>query len=78
MFRTFKTLFSPPRRRGAEKTKTFCVPLRLGVSAVIFLVFSAALFAADPADWIWSGRYVITEDAQHRVIENGSSEQGEA
>jgi 5-methylthioadenosine/S-adenosylhomocysteine deaminase len=27
---------------------------------------------AEPADWIWSARYVITEDAQHRVIENGA------
>ncbi len=28
--------------------------------------------AAEPADWIWSGRYVITMDTQHRVIENGA------
>ena len=28
--------------------------------------------SAEPADWIWSGRYVITENAQHRVIENGA------
>src|SRR5579864_5609450 len=28
--------------------------------------------AAEPADWIWSGRYVITMDARHRVIENGA------
>ncbi|HLK47531.1 MAG TPA: amidohydrolase, partial [Bryobacteraceae bacterium] len=28
--------------------------------------------AAEPADWIWSGRYLITEDAQQRVIENGA------
>jgi 5-methylthioadenosine/S-adenosylhomocysteine deaminase len=28
--------------------------------------------AAEPADAIWSARYVITEDAQHRVIENGA------
>jgi 5-methylthioadenosine/S-adenosylhomocysteine deaminase len=28
--------------------------------------------AAEPADWIWSARYVITENAQHRVIENGA------
>jgi 5-methylthioadenosine/S-adenosylhomocysteine deaminase len=41
-----------------------------------FLLFvSTALvsaLAAEPADWIWSARYVITEDAQHRVIENGA------
>ena len=28
--------------------------------------------AAAPADWIWSARWLITEDAQHRVIENGA------
>src|SRR5690349_11356134 len=28
--------------------------------------------AAEPADWIWSGRHVLTMDAQHRVIENGA------
>src|SRR4051794_40005537 len=37
----------------------------------IFLLAMAA-FAADPADAIWSARYVITMDAQHRVIENGA------
>ena len=30
------------------------------------------LLSAQPADWIWSARYVITEDPQHRVIENGA------
>jgi 5-methylthioadenosine/S-adenosylhomocysteine deaminase len=35
------------------------------------LCFVSAL-AAEPADWIWSARYVITENAQHRVIENGA------
>ena len=34
-------------------------------------VFNLSL-AAEPADWIWSARYVITENAQHRVIENGA------
>jgi len=37
----------------------------------LFLLAMAA-FAADPADAIWSARYVITMDAQHRVIENGA------
>ena len=36
-----------------------------------FFLFVGAL-AAEPADWIWSGRYVITMDAQRRVIENGA------
>jgi 5-methylthioadenosine/S-adenosylhomocysteine deaminase len=38
-------------------------------------LFAATLSAQAPsqaADWIWSARYVITEDAQHRVIENGA------
>jgi 5-methylthioadenosine/S-adenosylhomocysteine deaminase len=34
---------------------------------LITLTLSAA-----PADWIWSARYVITMDAQHRIIENGA------
>jgi len=36
-----------------------------------FFLFAATL-SAQSADWIWSARYVITEDAQHRVIENGA------
>ena len=36
-----------------------------------FFLFVCAL-AAEPADWIWSGRYLITEDAQHRVIAGGA------
>src|SRR5215469_1655524 len=32
----------------------------------------AALLGAEPADWIWSARYVITENPQRRVIENGA------
>jgi 5-methylthioadenosine/S-adenosylhomocysteine deaminase len=40
------------------------------ISSLFLIAWS--LFAADPADWIYSARYVITEDAQHRVIENGA------
>src|SRR5262249_18582854 len=32
----------------------------------------AAVMGAEPADWIWSARYVITMDPQRRVIENGA------
>jgi 5-methylthioadenosine/S-adenosylhomocysteine deaminase len=47
---------------------------------ILFLLFSLCLCvsavnilsAAEPADAIWSARYVITEDPQHRVIENGA------
>jgi len=38
-------------------------------SLLALLVWSAW---AAPADWIWSGRYVITMDAGRRVIENGA------
>src|SRR5690242_19605229 len=42
----------------------------------MFRIFSFFLFvsalAAEPADWIWSARWVITENVQHRVIENGA------
>jgi 5-methylthioadenosine/S-adenosylhomocysteine deaminase len=34
-------------------------------------IFAASL-SAQTADWVWSARYVITEDAQHRVIPNGA------
>jgi 5-methylthioadenosine/S-adenosylhomocysteine deaminase len=36
------------------------------------LFFFALTLAAAPADWIWSGRYVVTMDPQRRVIENGA------
>jgi len=36
-----------------------------------FFLFVCSL-GAEPADWIWSGRYVITMDARRRVIENGA------
>src|ERR1700738_1275318 len=35
-------------------------------------LFFAVTLHAEQADWIWSARYVITEDAQRRVIENGA------
>src|SRR5579862_8474990 len=35
------------------------------------LLFVSAL-AAEPADWIWTGRYVVTMDPQRRVIEDGA------
>ena len=36
------------------------------------LIFAAAAAYAAPADWIWSARWVVTMDAQRRVIENGA------
>jgi 5-methylthioadenosine/S-adenosylhomocysteine deaminase len=43
--------------------------LRLCVSAAVFCALSAA---AEPVDWIWSARYVITMDARRRVIDDGA------
>ncbi|MBI1790079.1 MAG: hypothetical protein HYR60_21310, partial [Acidobacteria bacterium] len=40
--------------------------------AAIFLLLLSACLQAEPADWIWSGRWVITMDPQRRVIENGA------
>lgn len=37
----------------------------------LLAVLPAAL-QAEPADWIWTARYVVTVDAQRRVIENGA------
>src|SRR5580658_746234 len=36
-----------------------------------FLLFISAL-AGESADWIWTGRYVVTMDSQRRLIENGA------
>jgi 5-methylthioadenosine/S-adenosylhomocysteine deaminase len=42
------------------------------MSRICSLFLLAWTLAAEPADWVWSGRYVITEDARHRVIQNGA------
>ena len=36
-----------------------------------FLLIAWAL-AAEPADWIWTARYVVTMDPQRRILENGA------
>jgi 5-methylthioadenosine/S-adenosylhomocysteine deaminase len=36
-----------------------------------FLLLAGSL-AAEPADWIWSARYVVTMDAGRRLIQNGA------
>ena len=40
--------------------------------AMWILLFALRLQAQEPVDWIWSARYVVTMDPQHRVIENGA------
>jgi len=46
----------------------------IGVHWRLILLFAVAaqFIHAEPADTIWSARYVITMDAQRRVIENGA------
>jgi 5-methylthioadenosine/S-adenosylhomocysteine deaminase len=63
MFRTYRPDAETQRHRNI-----FGLALRLCVSASLLL---SPLVAA-PADWIWSARYVITEDGQRRVISNGA------
>ena len=36
------------------------------------LLLCIAIAHGAPVDWIWTARYVVTMDAQHRVIENGA------
>lgn len=36
------------------------------------LLLSPMTWAAEPADWIYTGRYVVTMDAGRRLIENGA------
>src|SRR5262245_12471192 len=35
-------------------------------------IFAALVLSAEPADWIWSARYVLTSSPQRPVIENGA------
>src|SRR5579871_6238088 len=44
--------------------------LRTWGSALLFLLCPAAF--AEPADWIYTARYVVTMDAQHHLIEDGA------
>src|SRR5947209_2105719 len=81
MYRFFDRPFDSTRSRGehgelAEMKASISPRLlrALCVSALefILLLLSAASLLAESADWIWSARYVITEDAPRRVISNGA------
>ncbi|HYW45101.1 MAG TPA: amidohydrolase family protein [Bryobacteraceae bacterium] len=63
-----------PKRtvRRSSRRNAGALPSRGRKQAVLLSLLFAATLSAEPADWIWSARYVITEDAQHRVIENGA------
>jgi len=41
-------------------------------SAFLVLLLSALCLHAEPADWIYTARYVVTMDAQRRLIDNGA------
>src|ERR1017187_2103849 len=64
-----------PRQYGAESSVRTGSPPHSAryfarLSSLLFLL--AASLPGATADWIWSGRYVITMDPQRRVIENGA------
>src|SRR5262245_30416228 len=42
------------------------------VPVLFALASSPSLFAAESVDWIWSARYVITMNAQRRILEDGA------
>src|SRR5712671_4799714 len=43
-----------------------------GIRASVILCALATGGWAEPADWIYSARYVVTMDAQHRLIDDGA------
>src|SRR5215469_5425247 len=45
--------------------------LRAALALLATLGFLACA-SAEPADWIYTARYVVTMDAQHRLIDNGA------
>src|SRR3954465_15864072 len=62
---------SPQRRRDRRGLAEMSSVLR-SLRILCVLCVSAVSLLAESADWIWSARYVITEDAQRRVISNGA------
>ncbi len=82
MRRLSRVVLFSTRRRGergenAEKTvfrippRFLCV-LRVSALSAVFLFSSTGSLFAERADWIWSAKYVLTQDAQRRVIQNGA------
>ena len=43
-----------------------------GIRACVGFLALCTLGFAEPADWIYTARYVVTMDAQHRLIDNGA------
>ena len=42
------------------------------LTILYFIALGCGLASAEPVDWIYTARYVVTMDAQHRLIENGA------
>lgn len=67
-----------PIRKAINKSLPFAICFRsrstrhLSKSLAVLLLAAAPAIAVQPADWMVRGRYVLTMDAQHRVIENGA------
>jgi 5-methylthioadenosine/S-adenosylhomocysteine deaminase len=49
-----------------------CKSLIHSPQKLLIAVLLCAPLRAEPADWIWSAKWVITEDSGHRVIANGA------
>ena len=64
----------PAGRRGRRPRTWGSAPLFSRTSILQFaVVFAFCLSASgEPADWIYSARYVVTMDAQHRLIDDGA------
>jgi 5-methylthioadenosine/S-adenosylhomocysteine deaminase len=46
--------------------------MRHSCSAIVLALGLCAIVFAEPADWIYSARYVVTMDARHRLIDDGA------
>jgi len=53
----------------ANRRQVTNLPYKL---ALLLLLAFCAVATAEPADWIYTARYVVTMDAQHRLIEDGA------
>jgi 5-methylthioadenosine/S-adenosylhomocysteine deaminase len=61
------------RNDSSDVGKNWIFRFRPALICVLqFLLLAVIALAVEPADSIWSARYVITMDAQRRVIENGA------
>ena len=74
MRRFFEVVHLTQRHRDTEeRNRRFSLCLCASVSkGLLLLAVAASVLAAEPADWIWSARYVLTQDSQRRVIQNGA------